>query len=252
MKRWLIGWFVLACACGGDTEGRTIAIDWLVEAADRDDADREFVTDTGWNVRLDEAQVAIDSVLALAPKRDSIGAVARVTEWLVPVAHAHGGHDEATGKRIRAEWLDPFIVDALAEARTSLGGYSAEAGAVDVMKLELARTKTRLADDLDGFRAYVAGTAERDGEQVRFAGGLTFADSEPARRVETPVRFELDEGGTLILDVHASEWLRDAEFDRLPAADPGSAREITPDTQVGRAWTIGVRSPAAFSVRWKP
>jgi hypothetical protein len=252
MRLWLIGLFVLACACGGETEGQSIAIRWNVEAADRAETDREFVTDTGWQVRLDTARVAVESMLALAPKKDSIGAVARVSRWFLPVAHAHGGHDEATGKRIRAEWLDPFVIDALAPERASLGSYSAEAGAVDMLKLELARTKTRLEDDLHGFRAYVAGTAERDGERVSFEGGLSFADEEPARRVETPVELELVEGGTLTLDVHVSEWLRDAEFDRLPGSDSVAPREIAPETQVGRAWAIGVRSPAAFSFSWNP
>jgi hypothetical protein len=252
MKGWLACTILLCWACGGETAGESIVVRWTVEAADRDDDDRSFVTDTGWQVTLDEARLAIESMRAIAPDQGSVDAVAQLARWMVPVAHAHGGHDEATGRRISAEWIEAFVVDALARDRQALGGYGAEAGSVDLLKLALARVKTRIPEELDGFRAYVRGTAERDGESIAFAGGLDFADGESARRVEVPVRFELSEGGTLVLDVHASEWLREADFSRLPEAEQDAPREITPSTQVGRAWAIGIRSPAAFSMTWRP
>lgn len=247
---WLLG---LSCACGSDTEGQSISIGWTV--ANVANESRSFTTDTGWQVILDEARVGLDAVFAIAPASEKQGAVAFLSQLLVPVAHAHGGHDDASGLRVRAELLDPLVVDVLADAPKRLGRLPAEAGDVATIKVELARPDSDLPDSLHGFQAYVRGMAEKDGERVPFAGGVHIADDEPSRRVEMPVKFELDEGGTLTLAVHAAEWLREAEFDRLPGAadaDEGAGREITADSQVGRAWAIGVRSPAAFDVTWKP
>jgi hypothetical protein len=247
--KWSLCVLILSCACGADTAGQTISIGWMV--ASPADESKSFTTDTGWDVTLDEARVGLDSVFAIAPAAEKQGAVAFLSQLLVPVAHAHGGHDDASGLRVRAELLDPLVVDVLADAPERLGSLPAEAGDVATIKIELARPDSDLPDSLHGFQAYVRGLAEKDGERVPFAGGVHIADDEPSRRVETPVKLELSEGGTLTLAVHAAEWLREAEFDRLPEADDAD-REITADTQVSRAWVIGVRSPAAFEVTWKP
>jgi hypothetical protein len=245
-SRWLL---VFLCACGSDTAGQSISIGWTVASAA--DESKSFTTDTGWQVTLDEARVGLDSVFAIAPAAEKQGAVAFLSHLLVPVAHAHGGHDDASGLRVRAELLDPVVVDVLADGPERFGSLPGEAGEVATIKLELARPDSDLPDSLHGFQAYVRGVAEKNGEQVPFAGGVHIADDEPSRRVETAVKFELSEGGTLTLAVSAAEWLREADFDRLPEADDAD-REITADSQVGRAWMIGVRSPAAFEVTWKP
>jgi hypothetical protein len=249
MKRLVLGSLMLACACGSDTAGETISVRWDVARATEES--RSFTTDTGWEVTLTEARVGLESVFAIAPATDKVGAVARLSRLFVSVAHAHGGHDDANGLRVRAELLDPLVVDALSDETVKLGGDSAEAGDIGTIKIDLARPGSKLPGSLHGFQAYVRGTAEKNGVSVPFAGGLHIADTEPARRVETPVKFALTEGGTLSLAVHAEEWFREAEFDRLPKADGDADREIGADDQVGRAWTIGVRSPAAFDVTWK-
>jgi len=253
MNRWLIVWLVFACACGADTAGESISVRWMLAVDD----EPEFVTDTGWTVQLEAAQLGIESMAAIAPETESAGAVAQLSRFIVPLARAHGGHDEATGRRIRAEWLEPFVFDALplalADEPAALGGEAAETGAVTLIKVELARAKTKLPAEIgEDAQAYVRGTAEREGVRVRFEGALRFADGAAARRVELPLKATLTEGGTLTLQVRASEWLQKAELDRLPDADdPDAPRQITADTQPGRAWAIGVRSPAAFSMTWK-
>ncbi len=251
MNRWIVVSFALVSACGADTAGESISVRWALATED----EREFVTDTGWTVQLEAAQLGIESIAAIAPESESRGAVAALSRFLVPVARAHGGHDEATGRRIRAEWLEPFVFDAvaLAEEPAALGGQGAEGGAVTLIKVALARAKTKLPDEIAaGAQAYVRGSAERDGVRVRFEGALTFADGEAARRVELPVKYTLSEGGTLTLQLRASEWLQKAELDRLPEPDErDAARQITAETQPGRAWAIAVRSPAAFSMTWK-
>jgi hypothetical protein len=245
----VLAWLALASACGGETEGQSIALRWQVAGSD---AATAFTTDTGWQVTLDEAQIALESISAIAGEPQSRGAVAFLSDLLVPVAHAHGGHDDASGRRVRAEWLDPLAVDALAAAPERLGSVLAEAGDVTTIKLELARSADQLPEALHGFQAYVRGTAEKAGTSVPFAGGVHVAEDEPARRVETKVKLELSDGGALVLAVHAEEWLREAEFERLPEAGEGAEREITATSQVGRAMLIGVRSPDAFEVTYQP
>lgn len=240
MTRWLWCLSMLIAGCETQTAGQLVAMHWSVGGAP---ADREFTTDTGWQVTLEEARAGVESLFAIAPV-EQIGAVARLSRLLVPVAHAHGGYDDAAGRRVRAELLDVLAVDALAEAPRA-EAESAEAGRVETIKLELAHTK-QLPRELDGFQAYARGTAERDGQRVSFQGGVVLADDEPARRVELRTSFSIGEGGTLHVTLRPSEWFRDAEFDRLPASG-----EIAADNQVGRALQIGARSPDAFDVQWK-
>lgn len=247
--KWVALLGLLVCACGGETEGQSISLDWQVARAT--ESSKAFTTDTGWNVTLDEARVGLDSVFAIAPASEGKSAVAWLSDLLVPVARAHGGHDDANGLRVRAELLDPLVVDVLRDSNERLPTVIGEAGDIATIKLEIARPGSKLPDSLNGFQAYARGTAEKDGTRIAFQGGLHIADREPARRVETKVDFALSEGGTLTLAVHADEWFRDAEFDRLPEADGGEARAISADDQVGRAWGIGVRSPDAFEVTWK-
>jgi hypothetical protein len=239
----------LCCACGGETAGEQIALRWQLAAGD--EASRDFVTDTGWHVTLDDARVSIESVLLIAPASDSRGALASVRQWLVPVAHAHGEHDAADGQRVRAELLDPIVIDAAAERPRTLGTIPAEAGDVAAFKLMIARTTDDTPDELHGHAAaYVRGRAARDDVRVSFSGGVTLADSEPARRVERRIQFSLSELGTLTLGVQPSEWFREAEFARIATDDAEAEVAIDPASQVGRAWAIGLRSPEAFDLTW--
>ena len=41
-------------------------------------------------------------------------------------------------------------------------------------------------------------------------------------------------------------------FDRLEPATEGEPRTITPQSEVGRAWVVGARSPSGLSVHWQP
>lgn len=239
---------ILAAACASQTQGEVIELDWQLEADAA--ANRDFVTDTGWQVHLEDAQIAIEAVAALAPERETVDALATLGRFFVPVAHAHGGHDEATGRRVRADWTAPLVFDALNDDVVQLGTLPAEAGSVELFKLEIARASSKATEALHGHQAYLRGRAERDGEVVEFEGGLDVDDKEATRRVEARVDFELGAGGTITLDLRVVEWLRDASFERLPPGPRDEPAAITRDNQVGRAWFIGARSPAAFDVRY--
>ncbi|HMI93564.1 MAG TPA: hypothetical protein VK509_19460, partial [Polyangiales bacterium] len=127
---------------------------------------------------------------------------------------------------------------------------SAEAGPTDGLSLELIGPADDLPEGLHGHSAWVAGDAERDGVTVRFEGGLDLPDKGAIRRVESVESHVLiDEGQTLLLRANPSRWLMEADFSRLdPPAGEDEPSAITAEDQVGRAWHIGVRNPAAFLV----
>lgn len=249
---WL-GWCLLA-ACGGETAGQRVLLHWNIGSAEQAERNTAFTTDTGWDVTLEEAHVAVGPIYALAPAPTQLDAVASVARELVlPVAHAHDGYDAATGRRVRAELLEVITFDALDPEVRDLGAFEADAGEVATLKIEIARLTNALPESLHGRQAYVRGHAQRDDRDIPFEGRLVElrADDDTARRVETDSDFLLEAGGTLDVSVDARAWLRLAEFDQLTASGDDDVAHITEDSQVGRAWKVGVREPSAFSVTWQ-
>jgi hypothetical protein len=247
MSRYFLCALVLV-ACGGETAGEIVSLEIALESvADEGQELGAFETDTGYTVALDEARVRLGPILAFAPEPMARSSVLdRLSDALLPVARAHGGVDLVSGRIVRAEWLEPVAFDVLEPASVVLGTIEAEAGAVDAITVELARAGEA------GPQLYVRGSAMRDGEAFPFEGELTLGDDPLMRRVELVRRdIALSEGGRLTLRVHPSTWLRDADFARAPLDDEGSAL-LDPDSQPGRAFAIGARSPAAFSITWEP
>lgn len=240
-------------ACASGTDGRIVAARFAVQAeAEPDRALGEFETATGWTVTLDRAELALSAVYAFAPdERPDV--VAQVSRLLVPVAHAHGGHDPLTGKRVRAEWIEPVVVDLLDGELRVLGEVDAEAGAIDTVAVDLAAPGADVAVDLGGRQIRVSGEARRGGERIAFEGGLRVPGDGLTRRVEARApAIELDQGDTLVLGLRPSVWLRDAAFDRLADAGAGEPRAITAESQVGRALFLGARSPDGLSLSLAP
>jgi hypothetical protein len=102
---------------------------------------------------------------------------------------------------------------------------------------------------LQGHSAWVTGEAERDGVTVRFAGGVDLREQGTTRRIESlAIGGVIGEGQSLQLRINPSRWLAGADFSRLaPPASEDEPSAITPEDQVGRAWYVGVRNPAAFA-----
>jgi len=258
MKRRLAAWVFAAssatsvCACGGETEGKVVPLMIAVEPEPDDGAALgEFTTSSGWHVQLTQAQLGVAALYLYTPRREQEpSAVAQLLDLLVPVAHAHGAFDPLNGRAVRAEYRDLVALDLLGDGVQELGEVSAEAGPSDGLSLELVGPGDDLPEALHGHSAWVAGEAERDGVTVRFEGGIDLPDQGAIRRVESvESNVQIDEGQTLLLRVHPSRWLLEADFSRLapPAGEDGPSA-ITAEDQVGRAWYIGVRNPAAFSV----
>jgi hypothetical protein len=155
----------------------------------------------------------------------------------VSVAHAHGGIDNEKGRRVLAEWTKPMSIDALDSAPVTLDETAAEGGSVDAVKLLLK----------DGVVAHVRGQAERDGKQWRFEAEVN-PDGAVTRAVELiELEQELEESSVVHVRVQPKAWLDLCDFARLgePSAEVVA---VQADNQVGRALSIGVRSPDAFSV----
>lgn len=240
---------LVTSACGGETPGELVTIELALrsEPADAESVE-SFETDTGYAVTLEEASVRIGPIFAFSPE----ALATRRSGWellqesLVSTAHAHGGIDLVSGRVVRAEWLEPVTVDALDTETQLLGEIQAEQGVVDAITLELSRAGS------EGAQVVVRGEAEQGEERLSFEGALTFEDDPvSARRVELAHEdIELTEGGRLTIVVHPDRWLRGAELARAPVED--GVAMFSADSQPGRAFAIAARSPAAFSIEWRP
>jgi hypothetical protein len=240
---------VTAAACGGDTAGEVVVIEVALRSAPSEGGSvAEFETDTGYAIELETARVRLGPIFAFAPEsmaRAKPSAWEMLREGFVSVAHAHGGIDLVSGRVVRAEWLEPVTLDALDTETVVLGEIEAEQGAVDAITIELAREAAK------GAQVTLGGNAARAAEQLSFEGTLTLGDDPLARRVELAhEHLALTDGGRLTITVHPDVWLRDAELGRAPVDDGVST--LTPDSQPGRALDIAARSPAAFSIEWRP
>ena len=254
MKRWCYaGWIAALCACSSGTEGKIVQVELVMQpVAEAEAALGSFETATGWQVTLEQAVLALSGIYGYAPEKEP-SAIARLSRLFVPVAHAHGGYDPVTGRRVRVELVEPMMVDLLDADGLDLGVVEAEAGTVETFAIEIAAPSPDLPEEMHGHQAWIAGEARRDDEVVRFAGGLDVPDVALTRRIEASADdVVLEEDSTLVLSVRPSVWLREANFDRLEPAAGDEPRAITAESQVSRAWFIGVRSPAAFSAERDP
>jgi hypothetical protein len=236
---------LLAC---GSTEGSVVTIEVVLEAPS---SPSTFTTSTGWEVRLDEARIAMGPLFAFAPRFDG-SAIAAIRSFLLPVAHAHGGTDPLNGRRVRAEWLPQVAFDAISKEPLLLGAVEAESGLVDAFSVTLDPPASSQAAILHGHHLWVRGEAIKDSTSIRFGGGLDIPDEGLSRRVENiPIDAFLEEGGRWVVTVHASQWFQDAQFDGLTEQDGEGVFLITPESQVRRAWFLGARSTRAYAARFE-
>jgi hypothetical protein len=245
----LCGLLVLLAAACGETEGEIVTIEVALEAPA---SPSTFTTSTGWEVRLDEARVAIGPLFAFAPRFEG-GAVAALRSFFMPRARAHGGTDPLNGRRVRAEWLGQVAFDATPGADpVVLGVIEAESGEVDAVTVTLNPPEPDHAATLHDHHFWVRGEATKDGETIPFEGGLDIPDEGLSRRVESiPIDAFLDQGGRWTVTVRATEWLQDALFDRLTEQNGEGVFVITPESQVRGAWLLGARSTRAYAARFE-
>ena len=234
--RYLVLSAALCASCTSETSGERVQVDWVLDQ-DMGAEHADFETKTGYRVQLEEARIELASVYLYAPPSARLSALAWLERSVVSVAHAHGGIDNEKGRRVLAEWTKPMSIDALDHVPVELSGTSAEGGAVDAVKLLLR----------EGVVAHVRGEAERDGKRWRFEAEVT-PDEDVTRAVELiELEQTLQERSVVHVRVQPKAWLDLCDFSQLEAASEELVR-VEADNQVGRALSIGVRSPSAFVV----
>jgi hypothetical protein len=239
---------LLATACG-ETEGQVVTIDVALEAPA---SPTSVTTNTGWEVHFDEARVALGPLFAFAPRLEG-GAMAALRSFLFPVARAHGGTDPLNGRRVRAEWLSQVAFDATPGADPAvLGTIEAESGNVDAVTVTLDPPDVANAAAMHDHHLWARGEAKKDGQTIRFEGGLDIPDEGLSRRVENiPIDAFLEQGGRWTITVRPQDWFQDANFDRLNQQNAEGVYLITPESQVRSAWLLGARSPRAYAARFE-
>lgn len=227
----------LFAACTSQTSGERVQVTWVLDQ-DMQAEHAELETKTGYRVQLEEARIELASVYLYAPPSARLGALAWLEHSVVSVAHAHGGIDNEKGRRVLAEWTKPMSIDALASTPVELSDTSGEGGTVDAVKLLLKQ----------GVVAHVRGRAERAGKSWHFEAEVE-PDEAVARSVELiELEQTLRERSVVHVRVQPKAWLDLCDFSRLGEGSADELVRIQADNQVGRALSIGVRSPSAFAV----
>lgn len=245
--------FVLlaAAACDAGTSGRLAEVSFSASALAESGAPLGvFSTDTGWSVVLTEAKLVLGGVYVFSPDPAERSALASL--FAPPLARAHGGVDPLAGRTVRAQWLEPFVLDALSTTVVDLGADLAEVGEADALELRLVPPPSALAAATSGHVAYVAGTATKGAVTVDFAGGLDVPDVGTQRRIES-IAFDatLDDGGRVALGLRVATWFRGVHFDRLPPADPASGiAPLAAGSQPYEALRLGIRNPLSYEASY--
>lgn len=240
-------------ACGV-TPGRPIAVTFFVQGA----SNAAFETAAGYQIQLDEAWLSIGPIYVLAPTH----ALTRLERALaLPVALAHGGHDDYASLGVRAEWLGEQVVSAIGGTQLLVGAGDGVAGLAEYTTLDLV-VPADASGPTHGHIAWVAGTATpiAGGDPIAFEGGLDLPDEALSRTIESIASaLDMSETGTFTLALHpngrgadAPSWLEEASFDRLPAPASGTTRELAPGTQPYVAWTLALRDAVAYTTSYQP
>jgi hypothetical protein len=186
----------------------------------------------GWAVQIEEATLRVHGVYLFEepPPLVARGLWERGAGLWIREAHAHPGHGHFNGGQVLAEVLEPMELEL---------GEPAWAARIIGIEGEARSMTLQLSPDAAGAVARVRGVARRGEEEVRFEGGLTLREAQ--RSVEgisavAPVR----RGEVLMLQIDASRWLEDADFEGMERLDE--------ESQPMAAWQLGVRRGAAFKL----
>ncbi|HWV36865.1 MAG TPA: hypothetical protein VN033_00115 [Vulgatibacter sp.] len=249
---YLFAALVLLVGCGDAavTDGREVAFTLAAESMSAGEGGPPvIVTRTGWTVTLEEAAVAIGPVYLLTEPPPSARR-GRLLDWIVPRAWAHSGFEHFDGGEVRGEYLGRFVIDAVRPGLQAIAAARGLAGRVRSVNLEL-QPPAADAPSLRGHQAFVRGIAARGDETIPFEGGLDLPDAGAGRKVAgIPADVELDDGVTVVIELHPERWLAEADFSALPAPPGGDERRrIAPGTQPHDAWALGVRAYGTFTLR---
>lgn len=241
---------VAGCLDAG-TGGRAVLFDFQIANAPVGDRPLgTFTTDDGWDVQLTDAHVAFGPVY-LYEKPAPLAFFEEVSRLIIPTAYAHAGDNHFNGGQVLGELAEYLVYDALAaEPRTfeKVGGIF---GQSQSFGFELPKTPVTEGAPLNGQQAFVRGTATKDGEIICFQGG-TSPENDTRRSVDgLPFSATLDDGGTVLLDVHVSHWLEHAAIDALTAEDADGCKVITATDAVGSSWSAALRDREGITAQFR-
>jgi hypothetical protein len=244
-------------ACEPSTGGRAVDVTFSVRGASDEGSSagpvRRFTTFAGWEVELEEAWVAVGPFvvwenpppLASAPPSEP---ASKPTLWdlLVPDAHAHPGDTHFNGGNAKAEWMGQTLLDALSEKpqRFAAPGVAGPARSVTVY-LEPPRADLEGGEVLSGDHLRARGTATKDGESLRFVGGIALPPEGGRREINgVPVEGDVDEDVDVALVIDPAAWFVEVDFSELSSVEPDADgyRTIPADGSIAAAWEIGARS----------
>lgn len=246
--------------CGGDaTTGHPVVLRTQIEADSEIAGD--FVTATGWSVRLSKAALSLGSLYYFDGEPAFVSRAARPS-WkrialspFVSIARAHPGHYIA-GMAL-GQVTAPGFADLLA-GTTMLPEGSGITGTYRSARVVLAQPTAEPAlSRLGSHVAEVEGIASKGQRTVHFRVSADF--SEVARSVTNGqvdgCAFELaevDEDGVVTLSVRPHVWLNLVDF---TAVAPGSAEaptEIAHGETAQVAFALGLVQLSAYQFRYDP
>jgi hypothetical protein len=240
----------LSAGCAPSTGGEHVTFSVRGGGFEHAEPSVRFTTNSGWNVTLLQARIALgpvylNTVAPIAHHR----VLQRISDFLVPTAWAHGESHLGQGQ-IVGQVTEQIEVDALSPNTVEIpnGGDGID---VPVRSAELWFYNRE--GSMSGAAIRVEGVAERDiedrHEQVHFRGALVMDASlatpqtpiDVARRVRgIPVDFTLAHGGVLTVRVDPRTWFQGADFSEIRGES--DIADFTTNDNVGRAFVNATRA----------
>ncbi len=166
MKPMLTFAVLLVAACGGSEESVEVPLPVVASA----DGMVPGASDEGYQVTVIRARAALsDLEFTVGGETHDEGALARLWGLVVGTAHAHPGH--ASGGEVTGAMPGPFVIDWM-DNGAALGTATLLEGDYQGSNFSFRRAGSEHGlpegDPLIGHTFAIEGTAERDGDTIRF------------------------------------------------------------------------------------
>ena len=126
-------------------------------------------TDLGYEVRLSMASMAVDDLQFTLAGEAHTSQLQRISNWLIPVAHAHPGHSQ--GGDVTGELPGHFVLRFEPGKTNEVGTATLLVGTYHGLNLTLASASEADVDEDDPLRAhsaYLTGTAKHGAAKYAF------------------------------------------------------------------------------------
>jgi hypothetical protein len=179
--------FPLLLACGTPDEAPRIELPVVVDAS----GITRVTTDLGYDIELTEARLIIENIVfTIAGEAHARSSWRRVSDFLVPTAHAHEGHFQ--GGDVTGELRGRFVLDFLPGADRELGTATLLVGSYKSAEFTFAIAgsddEVDAGDPLFGRTALLRGLATKDEQSIEFVAAI----ESPEGRELIGARFEFE------------------------------------------------------------